>query len=54
MSDSNKTLYAEIERRTLLELLEAAKAYYENPENLKAYEEWRNSDEGKAYIREYV
>lgn len=52
MSNST-TLYAEIERRTLLDLLEAAKVFYENPENMKAFEEWQNSDEGKEHAKKY-
>lgn len=52
MSNST-TLYAEIERRTLRDLLEAAKAFYENPENMKAFEDWQKSDEGKAYAKQF-
>lgn len=51
--DNSTTLYAEIERRTLRDLLEAAKAFYENPENMKAFEEWQKSDEGKAYAKRF-
>lgn len=53
MQNADTTLYAEIERRTLLDLLEAAKVYYENPQNKKAFEEWQNSDEGKRYAKQY-
>ncbi len=51
--ESSTTLYAEIERHTLQDLLETAKAYYENPENVKAFEEWQKSDEGKEYAKRH-
>lgn len=40
---------AEIERRTLQSLLDAANAFYENPANRQAFEAWKKSEEGKKY-----
>lgn len=44
-----KACSAEIERRALRTLLDLLNAFYEDPENRKAYEEWAKSPEGKAY-----
>lgn len=54
MKQEQATLYAEIERRTLTNLLEAAKAYYENPANMQAFEAWEQSKEGKEYAANYI
>lgn len=40
---------AEIERRALTDLLDAAYKFYENPANQKAYDEWKHSEEAERY-----
>lgn len=32
-------------------LLAAMERFYSNPHNLRRYEEWRVSDEGRAYVK---
>lgn len=54
MKQEQATLYAEIERRILTDLLEAAKEYYKNPANMRAFEAWENSKEGKEYAANYI
>lgn len=49
MKPEQTQLHAEIERRTLEGLLDAANAFYENPANKQAFETWKNSEEAKQY-----
>lgn len=43
----------EIERRTLIYLLEEANKFYANPENRKAYEAWAQTEEAKEYEKRF-
>ncbi|MCX4317749.1 MAG: hypothetical protein OSJ52_14105 [Lachnospiraceae bacterium] len=54
MKQEQATLYAEIERRALTDLLEAAKEFYKNPANMQAFEAWEKSKEGKEYAANYI
>lgn len=47
----NMNVSEETERRMLTSLLEAAQEFYENPENRKAFEDWKNSDKGKQQLK---
>ncbi|WP_304584277.1 hypothetical protein [Acutalibacter muris] len=49
MKPEQAQLHAEIERRALEGLLDAANAFYENPANKQAFEAWKNSEEAKQY-----
>lgn len=42
---------AEIERRALSDLLQAAQEFYESPANRKAFEDWKQSEETKQYLK---
>jgi hypothetical protein len=54
MKQEQVRVYAEIERRTLTALLEAATTYYKNPANKQAFEAWEKSKEGKNYAANYT
>ena len=41
----------EIERRALTDLLQAAQEFYENSANRKAFEDWKQSEEAKRYLK---